>query len=48
MLQKEWAAFWLFELGFFIFVFIFSPLSTSAVIYTVACTYATKPITFIM
>ncbi|KAF8011859.1 hypothetical protein BT93_I0098 [Corymbia citriodora subsp. variegata] len=46
MLKKEWVAFWLFKLGYFIFVFIFSLLSTSAVVYTVACVYAAKQITF--
>ncbi|KAF8011855.1 hypothetical protein BT93_I0094 [Corymbia citriodora subsp. variegata] len=46
MLKKEWVAFWLFKLGYFIFVFIFSLLSTSAVVYTVACIYAAKQITF--
>ncbi|KAL3721449.1 hypothetical protein ACJRO7_033878 [Eucalyptus globulus] len=37
--------YWLIELGYFISVFIFSLLSTSAVVYTVACIYATKQIT---
>ncbi|KAL3721435.1 hypothetical protein ACJRO7_033864 [Eucalyptus globulus] len=45
-LKKEWVAFWLTKLGYFIFVFIFSLLSTSAVVYTVACIYAAKQITF--
>lgn len=46
VLKKEWVAFWLTKLGYFIFVFIFSLLSTSAVVYTVACIYAAKQITF--
>ncbi|KAF8011856.1 hypothetical protein BT93_I0095 [Corymbia citriodora subsp. variegata] len=46
MLKKEWVAFWLLQLGCFIFVLIFSLLSTSAVVYTVACIYVAKQITF--
>ncbi|KAL3721439.1 hypothetical protein ACJRO7_033868 [Eucalyptus globulus] len=46
MIKKEWIAFCLYELGYFIFVFIFSLLSTLAVVYTVACIYAAKQITF--
>ncbi|KAL3721444.1 hypothetical protein ACJRO7_033873 [Eucalyptus globulus] len=46
MLEKEWVAFWLFRLGYFIIVFIFSLLLTTAVVYTVACVYAAKQITF--
>ncbi|XP_056159108.1 uncharacterized protein LOC130134990 [Syzygium oleosum] len=45
-LQKEWVAFWLVRLGYFIFIFIFSLLSTSAVVSTVACVYAAKQVTF--
>ncbi|KAF8011857.1 hypothetical protein BT93_I0096 [Corymbia citriodora subsp. variegata] len=46
MLKKEWVAFWLFQLGYFIFVFIFSLLLTSAVVHTVACIYVAKQIPF--
>ncbi|KAF8011861.1 hypothetical protein BT93_I0100 [Corymbia citriodora subsp. variegata] len=45
-LQKEQVAFWLVRLGYFVFVFIFFLLSTAAVVYTVACIYAAKQITF--
>ncbi|KAI6699853.1 hypothetical protein NL676_014177 [Syzygium grande] len=45
-LKKEWVAFWLVRLGYFIFIFIFSLLSTSAVVSTVACVYAAKQVTF--
>ncbi|KAL3721443.1 hypothetical protein ACJRO7_033872 [Eucalyptus globulus] len=38
--------FWSIELGFFFFIFVFSQLLISAVVYTVACIYATKQITF--
>ncbi|XP_039158212.1 uncharacterized protein LOC120288344 [Eucalyptus grandis] len=38
--------FWLINVGSFISVFIFSLLSTSAIIYLVACIYAAKQITF--
>ncbi|KAF8011860.1 hypothetical protein BT93_I0099 [Corymbia citriodora subsp. variegata] len=46
MLEEEWVAFWLVRFGYFVFVFIFSLLSTLAVVYTVACNYAAKQITF--
>ncbi|KAF8011858.1 hypothetical protein BT93_I0097 [Corymbia citriodora subsp. variegata] len=46
MLKKEWVVFCLFKLGYFISVFIFSLLSTLAVVYTVACIYVAKHITF--
>ncbi|XP_056159069.1 uncharacterized protein LOC115682448 [Syzygium oleosum] len=47
-LKKEWVAFWLVSLGYFIFIFIFifSLLSISAVVSTVACIYSAKQVTF--
>ncbi|XP_030442612.1 uncharacterized protein LOC115664869 [Syzygium oleosum] len=55
-LKKEWVAFWLVRLGYFIlhfifslhfiFIFISSLHSTSAVVSTVACVYAAKQVTF--
>ncbi|KAL3721453.1 hypothetical protein ACJRO7_033882 [Eucalyptus globulus] len=45
-LKKEWVAFWLVRVGYFIFIFIFSLLSTAAVVYTVACVRAAKQISF--
>ncbi|XP_039157856.1 uncharacterized protein LOC120288265 [Eucalyptus grandis] len=46
MLENEWVAFWFVRLGYFVLVFIFSLLSTAAVVYTVACVFAAKQITF--
>ncbi|XP_050207461.1 uncharacterized protein LOC126656880 [Mercurialis annua] len=46
MISSEWTAFWLFKIAYFLFVLIFSLLSTAAVVYTVACIYTSKPITF--
>ncbi|XP_010041974.2 uncharacterized protein LOC104430968 [Eucalyptus grandis] len=46
MLEKEWVAFGLVRLSYFFLVFIFSLLSTAAVVYTVASVYAAKQITF--
>ncbi|XP_031504381.1 uncharacterized protein LOC116266971 [Nymphaea colorata] len=45
-LRGEWAQFWLFKLGYLIIVVIFSLLSTSAVVYMVACVYAGKDMTY--
>ncbi|XP_010270454.1 PREDICTED: uncharacterized protein LOC104606785 [Nelumbo nucifera] len=45
-LSSEWTAFWLFKAVYLLAVLIFSLLSTSAVVYTVACIYTAKEITF--
>ncbi|XP_021645022.2 uncharacterized protein LOC110638708 [Hevea brasiliensis] len=45
-ISSEWTAFWLFKIAFFTFLLILSLLSTSAVVYTIACIYTSKPITF--
>jgi hypothetical protein len=45
-ISAEWTAFWLFKFAYFTFLLIFSLLSTSAVVYTIACIYTVKPITF--
>ncbi|KAK1311432.1 hypothetical protein QJS10_CPA08g01019 [Acorus calamus] len=45
-LSSEWTAFLLFKLAYLICLLILSLLSTSAVIYTVACTYTSKDTTF--
>ncbi|KAK1262837.1 hypothetical protein QJS04_geneDACA009245 [Acorus gramineus] len=45
-LSSEWTAFLLFKLAYFICLLILSLLSTSAVVYTVACVYTTKDTTF--
>ncbi|KAJ9177816.1 hypothetical protein P3X46_012988 [Hevea brasiliensis] len=45
-ISSEWIAFWLFKIAYFIVLLILSLLSTSAVVYTIACIYTSKPITF--
>ncbi|CAL0319454.1 unnamed protein product [Lupinus luteus] len=46
MLSSEWVTFWLFKLFYFTFLLIFSLLSTSAVVYTIACIYTARDVTF--
>ncbi|KAM5562490.1 hypothetical protein ABKV19_017619 [Rosa sericea] len=46
VLTKEWATFWLFKAAYFTSMLIFSLLSTSAVVYTIACVYTAREITF--
>ncbi|GKV21629.1 hypothetical protein SLEP1_g31590 [Rubroshorea leprosula] len=46
MISSEWTAFWLFKAAYFTFFLILSLLSTSAVVYTVACIYTAKEISF--
>ncbi|CAK7354876.1 unnamed protein product [Dovyalis caffra] len=46
IISSEWTAFWLFKIAYFTFLLILSLLSTSAVVYTIACIYTAKPITF--
>ncbi|KAL9377754.1 hypothetical protein Peur_029089 [Populus x canadensis] len=46
IISAEWTAFLLFKFAYFTFLLIFSLLSTSAVVYTIACIYTAKPITF--
>ncbi|XP_056694308.1 uncharacterized protein [Spinacia oleracea] len=46
MISSEWTTFWLIKLVYLLFLLIFSLLSTSAVVYTVACIYTGKDITF--
>ncbi|KAB1210558.1 hypothetical protein CJ030_MR6G010854 [Morella rubra] len=45
-ISSEWTAFWLFKAAYFTFVLILSLLATSAVVYTIACIYTAKEITF--
>lgn len=45
-ISSEWAAFWLFKIAYFTVLLILSLLSTSAVVYTIACIYTSKQITF--
>ncbi|KAF3440601.1 hypothetical protein FNV43_RR18885 [Rhamnella rubrinervis] len=44
--SSEWIAFWLFKAAYFTVYLILSLLSTSAVVYTVACIYTGKQITY--
>lgn len=45
-LTSEWTAFWIFKVMYHICLLVLSLLSTSAVVYTIACAYTTKEITF--
>ncbi|XP_059629933.1 uncharacterized protein LOC132272871 [Cornus florida] len=45
-ISSEWTAFWVFELAYTFFFLIFSLTSTSAVVYTVACIYTSREVTF--
>ncbi|KAE9584760.1 hypothetical protein Lalb_Chr25g0281611 [Lupinus albus] len=42
MITSEWITFWLFKIVYFTFLLIFSLLSTSAIVYTIACIYTAK------
>jgi len=44
--SSEWTAFWFFKFAYLIFFLIFSLLSTSAVVYTVASIYTGRDVTF--
>ncbi|KAK3010109.1 hypothetical protein RJ639_011672 [Escallonia herrerae] len=44
--SSEWALYFLFQAAYYIFVLIFSLLSTSAVVYNVACMYTNRDMTF--
>ncbi|XWS41317.1 hypothetical protein CRYUN_Cryun17cG0071000 [Craigia yunnanensis] len=46
IISSEWTFFWLFKAAYFTFLLIFSLLSTSAVVYTIACIYTAKEISF--
>uniref|UniRef100_A0A2P2JPF2 Uncharacterized protein MANES_02G173000 n=1 Tax=Rhizophora mucronata TaxID=61149 RepID=A0A2P2JPF2_RHIMU len=46
LVNSEWAYFWLFKAVYFTFLLIFSLLSTAAVVYTIACIYTGKPVSF--
>lgn len=45
-ISSEWAAFWLFKAAYFTVFMILFLLSTSAIVYTIACIYTGKQITF--
>ncbi|KAL1820207.1 hypothetical protein ACET3Z_015076 [Daucus carota] len=44
--SSDWAVYVLFKLAYFTFLCIFSLLSTSAVVYSIACIYANREISF--
>ncbi|CAB4289115.1 unnamed protein product [Prunus armeniaca] len=46
VISSEWAYYWLFKAVYFTFALIFSLLSTSAVVYTIACIYTGREITY--
>ncbi|CAI9115481.1 OLC1v1016386C1 [Oldenlandia corymbosa var. corymbosa] len=46
VLSSEWTTFLLFKIGYFVFFIVLTLLSTSAVVYTIACIYTAKDITF--
>lgn len=46
LMSKELAYYWLFRVAYYIALLIFSLLSTSAVVYTIACIYTARDITF--
>ncbi|XP_043721569.1 uncharacterized protein LOC122669023 [Telopea speciosissima] len=45
-ISSEWTTFWLFKATYFLFFLIFSLLSTSAIVYSVASIYTSKELTF--
>ncbi|KAL5555485.1 hypothetical protein UlMin_037721 [Ulmus minor] len=45
-ISTQWVAFWSFKVAYFVFLVIFSLLSTAAVVYTIACIYTAKQISF--
>ncbi|XVF39166.1 hypothetical protein PTKIN_Ptkin01aG0013500 [Pterospermum kingtungense] len=46
LVSSEWAYFWLFKAAYFTFFLIFALLSTAAVVYTIACIYTARDLTF--
>ncbi|KAK2975918.1 hypothetical protein RJ640_007396 [Escallonia rubra] len=44
--SSEWTLYFLFQAAYYAFVLVFSLLSTSAVVYNVACMYADRDMTF--
>ncbi|KAJ4950736.1 hypothetical protein NE237_027568 [Protea cynaroides] len=45
-ISSEWTTFWIFKAAYLIFFLIFSLLSTSAVVYTIASIYTAKDLSF--
>ncbi|KAK9271387.1 hypothetical protein L1049_026977 [Liquidambar formosana] len=46
VLSSEWTTFWLFKFVYFTCLLVFSLLSTAAVVYTIACIYTGREVTF--
>lgn len=46
LVSTEWATLWIFNILYFAFLLIFSLLSTSAVVYSIACIYTGREVTF--
>ncbi|GMP46590.1 hypothetical protein CsSME_00014679 [Camellia sinensis var. sinensis] len=46
LISSEWTTFLLFKFIYFTFLLVFSLLSTAAVVYTIACVYTARDITF--
>nr|POE86767.1 hypothetical protein CFP56_15477 [Quercus suber] len=46
VLSSEWTTFWLFNAAYFTILLILSLLSTSAVVYTIACIYTGREVDF--
>lgn len=46
VITSEWATYWLFKAAYFTLMLIFGLLSTSAVVYTIACIYTAREITY--
>ncbi|CAK9158196.1 unnamed protein product [Ilex paraguariensis] len=46
VISSEWVYFWIFKFVYFTFLLVFSLLSTSAVVYTVASVYTAREVTF--
>lgn len=46
VLSSEWTTYWLFKAAYFTILLILSLLSTSAVVYTIACIYTSREVDF--
>ncbi|XP_022153680.1 uncharacterized protein LOC111021137 [Momordica charantia] len=46
LITPKWTCFWLFNISYIVFLFVFSLLATSAAVYTVACIHIGKEVSF--
>ncbi|PWA63129.1 hypothetical protein CTI12_AA357600 [Artemisia annua] len=46
LISSEWTYFWVFKILYFVFFLILSLISTSAIVYSVACIYTSKHMSF--